>query len=149
MIEIIDEQYNLEQAFYLEKLEKIVQSLGLKGDMTIKIGDPEEAKHLNMTYLERDYAPDVLSFPFNEELPEGYYVGDIFICYETAASQAKENNVTLEEELFTLMVHGVLHLAGFDHETDNGEMLKLQADLIKNYYTTGGDSLQGNHSSEK
>ncbi len=134
MIEIADEQYNMDQEFYLSKLEKVFNDLHLDGDITIKIGDSEESKALNANYRKKDYPTDVLSFPFNEDLPDGYYIGDIFICYPVAEAQAKENEIPLEEEVFTLMVHGILHLAGYDHETDEGKMSKLQEQLVKAYF---------------
>jgi probable rRNA maturation factor len=140
MIELVDESYNLDQEFYLEKLREIVKELEIEGSFVIKFGDKEESRELNKTYREKDYPTDVLSFPFEEELPEGgYYLGDIFICHPVAEEQAKENGVTLEEELFTLMVHGVLHLGGYDHEMDEGEMLELQERLIKKHFRTPSD----------
>ena len=136
MIEIVENEYNLNEDFYREKLETIANELSInpEGTIVIKLGEKEEALALNKQYLDRDYPADVLSFPFNEELPEGYYVGDIFICYPVAGDQAKENGVSLEEELFRLMVHGLLHLAGHDHETDDGEMLTLQEQLIARHF---------------
>jgi len=134
MIEIINELYTIEENFFVEKLEKIVSELKLEGAITVKIGDEEESLHLNKEYRKRDYPADVLSFSFNEDLPDGFYLGDVFVCYPIAVAQAKENNISLEEELFTLMVHGILHLAGHDHETDSGEMLLKQDELIKAYF---------------
>ena len=135
MIEIIDEHFNVDQQFYLDKLETIAKELNINPDGTIviKLGDREESKNLNLQYLEKDYPTDVLSFPLNEELPDGFYIGDIFICYPIAAIQAKENNVSLQEELFRLMVHGILHLQGYDHEKDTGQMETFQEQLIEKY----------------
>ncbi|MDQ1349864.1 MAG: putative rRNA maturation factor [Acidobacteriota bacterium] len=131
MITINDDEFKVEQEFYLEKLERVVKELKIEGNIVIKLGGKEEAQELNSRYLQRDYPTDVLSFPFNEEVPEeGFYLGDIFVCYPIAGEQAKENNITLEEELLTLMVHGILHLGGYDHETDSGEMEKLQEQLL-------------------
>lgn len=76
-LEIIDEQYNTDQAFFQEKLTPVYEELGLKGAVTIKIGDEEESKSLNFNYRQKDNATDVLSFPLNEELPNGFYLGDI------------------------------------------------------------------------
>ena len=120
---------------YREKLKAIATELNLepRGTIVIKLGGLEESRSLNRQYLEKDYPTDVLSFPFNEELPEGYYVGDIFICFPVAQNQAKENHIALEEELFRLMVHGLLHLYGYDHETDSGQMLSLQEQLVAAY----------------
>lgn len=135
MIELIDDDFKIDQQFYLDKLEAIAKELNINpnGTIVIKLGDREEAKNLNLQYLERDYPTDVLSFPFNEELPDGFYLGDIFICYPIADIQAKENNVSLQEELFRLMVHGILHLQGYDHEKDTGQMETLQEQLIDKY----------------
>ena len=139
MIEILSEGYNLDEQFYADILQQVVDELNIKGNITIKLGDEEESRQLNRHYLQRDYATDVLSFAFNEELPESFYLGDIFVCYPVAREQAGENQIPLEEELLTLMIHGVLHLAGFDHETetDNGEMLTLQENLVHKYMHKG------------
>ncbi len=131
MITINDDEFKIKQGFYLDKLEWVIKELNIRGDIVIKLGGKEEAQELNSQYLHRDYPTDVLSFPFNEEVPEeGFYLGDIFVCYPIAGEQAKENGITLEEELLMLMVHGILHLGGYDHETDSGEMEKLQEQLL-------------------
>jgi probable rRNA maturation factor len=126
MLTIVDEHYEIDQSNFIEKLQPIIAELKLEGTITIKLGDNEESQHLNATYRQKDYPTDVLSFPLNEDLPDGFYLGDIFICYPVAEKQAAESNISIQEELFTLMVHGILHLAGYDHETDEGEMLRLQ-----------------------
>jgi probable rRNA maturation factor len=135
MIELIHDDFKIDRQFYQDKLEAIVKELNInpEGTIVIKLGDREESKNLNLQYLEKDYPTDVLSFPFNEELPDGFYIGDIFICYPIAGIQAKENNVSLQEELFRLMVHGILHLQGYDHEKDTGQMETLQEQLIDKY----------------
>jgi probable rRNA maturation factor len=140
MIEILSEGYNLDEQFYTDILQQVVDELNIKGNITIKLGDEEESRQLNRHYLQRDYATDVLSFAFNEELPESFYLGDIFVCYPVAREQAGENQIPLEEELLTLMIHGLLHLAGYDHEaeTDNGEMLTLQEHLVHKYLNLPG-----------
>lgn len=134
MIKISESNFKVDKDFYLDKLQEIVTELEIEGDIVIKLGDKEESQALNAQYLQRDYPTDVLSFPFNENIPgEGYYLGDIFICYSMAEEQAKENDVPLEQELFTLMLHGILHLAGYDHETDVGEMQKMQEQILKRF----------------
>lgn len=135
MIEIVDSNFKIDRDFYLTRLTGIVKELKIKGNIVIKLGDEEEARALNFKYLKKDYPTDVLSFPFNEELPDGYYLGDIFICCPVAKEQAEENNISTREELFTLMVHGLLHLAGYDHETDEGEMKELQENLVNQYFS--------------
>ncbi len=134
MIKIIENNFKIDKDFFLDKLQEIVTELEINGDIVIKLGDKEESQTLNSQFLQRDYPTDVLSFPFNENIPgEGYYLGDIFICYPIAQEQAKENDIPLEQELFTLMLHGILHLAGYDHETDGGKMLTMQEQLLKRF----------------
>lgn len=127
------DSFQTDKRFYLNKLKEIAKELGIKGDCVIKLGDKEESRELNRKFLRRDYPTDVLSFPFNEELPGGFYLGDIFICLPIAEEQAGENNITVREELLRLMIHGLLHLSGRDHETDTGEMNELQERLVRQY----------------
>ncbi|NIM11903.1 MAG: rRNA maturation RNase YbeY [Candidatus Aminicenantes bacterium] len=133
MIEMMSDDYHLDHAFYIDILQKITNELNINGNIVIKVGDKDESQQLNRDFLQRDYPTDVLSFTFNEELPDGFYLGDIFVCYPIAEEQAKENHISLEEELLILMIHGLLHLAGYDHEAENdsGEMLTLQKRLVK------------------
>ncbi len=131
MIEIIENNFKVDKDFYLDKLQQIVTELEIEGDIVIKLGDKEESQTLNSQYLQRDYPTDVLSFPYHDQLPDGFYLGDIFVCHSIAEEQAEENGIPLEHELLTLMLHGVLHLAGYDHEADTGEMLKLQEQILK------------------
>ena len=134
MITIIDEHFKVDKHFYLDKLNTIVNELEIEGEIVIKMGDKAESRALNFQYLQKDYPTDVLSFPYNEDLPdEGFYLGDIFICYPIAREQAEENNIPLEQELLTLMVHGILHLTGYDHERDSGEMKELQEKLLAKF----------------
>lgn len=105
-------------------------------------------RELNKMFRGKDSTTDVLSFPHEpdefetshaagftapEELPseggELRFVGDIVISVEQAERQAKENKLSLETEIKQLILHGVLHLCGFDHETDNGEMNARELEL--------------------
>lgn len=135
-IEISDEEKLLpnDPRFYLDRLEAMAAELKIEGTVGLKLGGKEESQDLNNRYRQKDYPTDVLSFPFEEELPEGgYYLGDIFVCFPVAVEQAAENGIPVEQELFTLMVHGLLHLGGLDHEADEGEMLKLQEKMLEKY----------------
>jgi len=131
MIKIIDDIYKINKKYYKSKLKHIYKELKLKGTIVIKLGSKAESKDLNFKYLKKDFPTDVLSFPFNEKLLKEYYIGDIFICYPIAEEQAEDNNISLKKELLYLMIHGILHLSGYDHEKDNGEMLELQHQLSK------------------
>ena len=79
---------------------------------------------LNWSFRGKNSTTDVLSFPHepDEFDPDKENLGDIVISVDQAQKQAIENGFTLEDELKQLILHGVLHLCGYDHETDKGEM---------------------------
>ena len=83
--------------------------------------DSERIRELNREYRGRDEPTDVLSFPVDEAAPAAgpRELGDVIICPEHT------------EDLTEAAVHGVLHLCGYDHETDSGEMLALQARVLE------------------
>lgn len=95
--------------------------------MTVLLADDARLKELNSSFRHKNKPTDVLSFPaFDNE--EGM-AGDLAISLETAQRQADEHGHTLEDEVRILILHGVLHLAGYDHEVDKGEMHALEAEL--------------------
>jgi len=87
--------------------------------LDIYITDDTEIRDLNLTYRQKDKPTDVLSFNINEYVGEFYYLGEIVISYQTAQKQADEYGVSLEQELTRLLVHGIVHLMGYDHELSN------------------------------
>ena len=93
--------------------------------------DDERMKQLNDLFRGKAVTTDVLSFPHepDEFDPDQNNLGDIVISAEQASRQAGENDLTLEAEIKQLILHGVLHLCGFDHETDNGEMDRRELEL--------------------
>jgi probable rRNA maturation factor len=99
-------------------------------DATIAFVSDRQIKELNRRFRGIDKATDVLSFPAGEETTgPNANLGDIAISLERAAVQAKENRLTLDDEIAQLILHGLLHLCGYDHETDNGEMNRLERKL--------------------
>ena len=101
---------------------------------TIVLVSDGAIKKLNHQFRGKNYATDVLSFPERAEKFENENersLGEIVISVEHAAAQAKENGLTLANEIQQLILHGLLHLAGYDHETDNGEMHRLELRLRK------------------
>ena len=91
---------------------------------TIAFVSDKTIRQLNRQFRGVDKATDVLSFPADDE--DESNLGDIAISVDTAARQAKENGLTFDEEVAQLILHGLLHLSGYDHETDNGEMNRLE-----------------------
>jgi probable rRNA maturation factor len=84
--------------------------------------DDRELQRLNRMFLGNDYATDVLSFPSGDAVS----LGDVAISVARATEQAAEHGHTAEDELRILMLHGVLHLLGHDHEADRGAMARLE-----------------------
>ncbi len=84
-----------------------------------------ELRLLNQTYRGKDYATDVLSFPCAPP-GEGAYLGDVAISLARARAQARQYGHALEDEVRILMLHGLLHLKGMDHESDSGEMARTE-----------------------
>lgn len=99
-------------------------------EVGVLICDDATIRTLNRRFRGHDEATDVLSFPAGFAQPGGPpYLGDIAISLETARRQAEQAGVPVGNELATLLLHAVVHLAGYDHETDEGEMAALEARL--------------------
>src|SRR5262245_15063037 len=93
-------------------------------------------RRLNRDYRGIDRPTDVLSFAYHDDgetaaCDETSHIGDVVISVETAAAYARELGLSFDREIEHLVIHGALHLAGYDHETDNGEMNKLERKLRK------------------
>ena len=97
-------------------------------NFTVAFISDKKMRELNFSFRGKDTTTDVLSFPFEADEFEAAddNLGDIAISLEQAQRQAIENYLDLETEIKQLMLHGVLHLCGYDHETDDGEMNKLE-----------------------
>lgn len=91
------------------------------------VGD-RAMRRINRDYRGADRATDVLSFP-GDDGPEGRHLGDVAISVPTARRQAEEGGRPIERELRTLILHGLLHCLGYDHESDDGEMERLERRL--------------------
>jgi len=91
-------------------------------DLTIAFVGTDAIRTLNRRFMRRDKPTDVLSFPLGAAGPDGrFYLGDIMIAVPVAARQARERGHGLEEELKLLVIHGFLHLLGYDHPAGVGE----------------------------
>ncbi len=104
------------------KLKKIALTiLGLLGrdesELSLALIGNLEMQKLNARYRRKDYPTDVLSFPVDEAMPlNTRLLGDVVISVQKAAEQAKDRQRTLEQEMITLLIHGIVHLLGYDHE---------------------------------
>lgn len=115
-------------AFALDVLGR----LELEGEVGVKLCSDAAMAAYNKTYRHKAGPTDVLSFPDGAADPEGsVYIGDIVIAVPVAERQAKEAGHSLATELKYLLLHGILHLAGYDHETDGGTMARKERALRK------------------
>lgn len=116
-------------------LSRARAAAGLDGEVHVLLADDATLKRLNKAFRGKNAATDVLSFPaavttvfFGD--PEGpELAGDLAISLEMAARQAKRFGHSLRDEVRVLLLHGLLHLAGFDHEVDAGEMAARELEL--------------------
>ena len=120
------------------------RAVGLEGDVYVLLADDATLRRLNRTFRGKDKATDVLSFPaavttvfFGEPKGPGL-AGDLAISLEAAARQAAQFGHSLRDEVRVLLLHGTLHLAGFDHETDAGEMAARETELRRKLGLTAG-----------
>ncbi|MCB5161367.1 rRNA maturation RNase YbeY [Marinomonas algarum] len=102
-------------------------------EVTIRIVDEEESHALNHEYRGKDKSTNVLSFPF--EAPPGLelpLLGDLVICHQVVSREAKEQNKPLSHHWAHMTIHGILHLCGYDHITDDeaDEMEALETELL-------------------
>ena len=99
-------------------------TLEVDGEITVRIVDAEEGQALNREYRQKDYATNVLTFDYTQE---PVVTADLVLCAPVIAKEAKAQKKTLEEHYAHMIVHGVLHAQGWDHELDeDGEVMELR-----------------------
>jgi probable rRNA maturation factor len=109
-------------------LREAQRAVGLAGAVDVLLTKDGTLRRLNREFRGKDEATDVLSFPAAEEFA-AEHAGDLAISLQTAARQAKEHGHSLRDEVRVLLLHGLLHLSGMDHERDGGEMAAREAEL--------------------
>lgn len=103
--------------------ETVLKGLGYSDcEVSVFLTGDDDIRELNRKYRKKDRATDVLSFP----LDDPYMLGDVVISVERAAAQAESFDVTVEEELGRLLVHGILHLVGYDHVNGGRQARKMR-----------------------
>ena len=108
-------------------LREAQAAVGLRGEVSVLLTTDDGIRGLNRRFRGKNKATDVLSFPVERSVHG--LAGDLAISVETAARQAGEQGHRLSVELRVLMLHGLLHLAGLDHETDDGAMARKERRL--------------------
>jgi probable rRNA maturation factor len=113
-----------------------VLKLAENSEISITFVDNKEIRNLNKTYRKIDKATDVLSFPFDNSFNLPVKVlGDVIISLEKARSQAEEYGHSFDREIAFLLVHGILHLLGYDHQSPEEEekMFSLQKEILNGF----------------
>ncbi|MDK7738050.1 rRNA maturation RNase YbeY [Providencia stuartii] len=122
-----------DEALFQRWLEAVLPKFQPQSEVTIRIVDEEESHHLNLTYRGKDKPTNVLSFPFEAppevELP---LLGDLIICRQVVEQEAIEQQKSAEEHWAHMVVHGCLHLLGYDHIEDDEaeEMESLETEIL-------------------
>ena len=137
MIEVLNRQRRrkINARQWREFAEQALQAIGTKktNASIVFVGD-EAIKKLNRQFRGKNYATDVLSFPSEPEafeVDQQKQLGEVVISVQRAAAQARNNGLSFANEMKQLILHGLLHLSGYDHETDKGEMNRLELKLRK------------------
>lgn len=117
-------------------LEKISNALSSR-EIDLSICDNQTIQKYNSLYRGKNKHTDVLSFPIDTELVDTKFehipLGSIVISIDYVKKLSQELGHTVDEELSLLFIHGLLHLLGYDHETDNGEMREMEEQLINKF----------------
>jgi probable rRNA maturation factor len=135
MIEVVNRQRRvaIDKERWRQLAERSLKKIGVEDKgATVAFVSDRAMRELNRRWRGKRGTTDVLSFPVEQEVweqVEGKTLGDVVISIEQAARQAAENGLTLDEEIAQLILHGLLHLCGYDHETDTGEMNALELRL--------------------
>lgn len=135
MVEVVNRQRRraLETERWREFAERALGKIGVdESSATVAFVSDRAMRDLNRRWRGKRGTTDVLSFPSEQdefERAEGATLGDVVISVEQAARQAEEHGLEFEAEVAQLILHGLLHLCGYDHETDDGEMNALELSL--------------------
>ena len=126
---MIDFENKTDYKIEVDDLEKIRASLADAKSLELIIVNDEEIRGINLEYRKLDKPTDVLSFPIKVSKTE--FIGSIIISADTTKRVADEMGHAFAVELKILFIHGLLHLLGFDHESDNGQMLQKEISVAK------------------
>ena len=119
-LEVLDEQDELvvDRAKVRTVCEQILDDAGIRsGKINVILVDSDTIQQYNRDFLQHDTPTDTISFPLEDRRSEGSLEGEVLACTEVAKSRAAEFSWTAEEELLLYVVHGMLHLVGFDDAT--------------------------------
>jgi len=125
-----------------KKIDKVVAEfikvfdLNNENSLSVAFVSPEEIRRLNRQYRKKDKITDVLSFSeldSKQGFVDPVFLGEVIVCYEVAVTQAKDLGHSVDDEIARLLAHGLVHLMGYDHGTDEEEksMVEKENDILK------------------
>ena len=123
---------NIDCADIENMIEKVMSHLDCQNkEVSILLTRDKDIRRLNKQFRSIDQSTDVLSFPQNSDeappIPGEKFLGDIAVSLDTAKIQANEHGLVLKEEIVLLLIHGILHLLGYDHEVSEQEGKKMRS----------------------
>jgi len=133
--ESIQAQFNTWVAAALSAARSQGVSIAESPEVTIRVVAQDESQDLNSTYRGKDKPTNVLSFPFEQppglELP---ILGDLAVCHDVVCEEAKQQNKTVAQHWAHMIIHGTLHLMGYDHinDEDAEQMERLEVEILNN-----------------
>ncbi|HUU41890.1 MAG TPA: rRNA maturation RNase YbeY [Desulfatiglandales bacterium] len=123
------------------KLKKILKDLGYhEGELSLLFTDDKHITELNRRFLEREGPTNVLAFPMRDDqnvAPKTLMLGDIVISLDTALRDAKRDGMSIEKTVDRLLIHGLLHLLGYDHEGSEQEARKMEEETNRLFKMIG------------
>jgi len=126
MIEINNlTDFSVSKDFFKKIAKKVLEREGKKINLSIALVTPNRIKELNKKYRKKNKATDILSFKYNGS-------GEIVICLGIIKKNAKKYKLTFKKELSQVLIHGILHLLGYNHENSKREAKKMEKK--ENYY---------------
>jgi probable rRNA maturation factor len=128
LITIEKEVEGIKESSLKRFMRKAQRAVGLKGEVSVLLTSNRQMRELNRCFRGKDKSTDVISFPAADVVSHKI-AGDLAISVDIAAANAKNFGHTTDEEVRVLILHGLLHLAGYDHETDKGEMARKEESL--------------------
>ncbi|HJU86255.1 MAG TPA: rRNA maturation RNase YbeY [Gemmatimonadota bacterium] len=132
--------------FPASALRELLRTEGLadEGEVNCVLADDAALEDLNRRFRNRSGPTDVLAFPYDPAVSDGVH-GDVYVSLDRARAQAAERREPLEREIWRLFVHGALHLAGRDHDSDEAEraMLAVQEECVERVFPGGASTASG------
>ena len=142
---LIDKEFKLKvKSAWLRKIVRPIlnaENIGVKSEVGLVITGDEKIQELNKKYLDEDRPTDVMAFQTDEDKQIGFvnapddksHLGEVIISYPQAVRQAEEHNHPVEREMVILMIHGILHLLGYDHDIPERtqKMRNRESDVLK------------------